>query len=232
MAPELVQEQPYNHTADLWSLGVILYELFVGQPPFYTNSIYTLIHHIVRVSRTSSEPNTFSLLLLKSCASSVLEASDLRNMCKLFSSTQQRSYDSEKLTLQPCAGPFSLRSPFAAFSFCVAPDFVVFLRQDPVKYPDNMSSAFKSFLKGLLNKTPNQRLTWPHLLEHPFVRETPEERSARVIFKLSQSSWLLNERQKTLRTCFDKRVQCFRSILIVCQPFELELHLPHFAKTE
>lgn len=98
MAPELVQEQPYNHTVgvrasvlccttcytvslpsiqdsahearnqplssqvrkilqndrhmcmqvDLWSLGVILYELFVGQPPFYTNSIYSLIHHIVR----------------------------------------------------------------------------------------------------------------------------------------------------------------------------------------
>lgn len=25
MAPEVVQEQPYTHTADLWSLGVILY---------------------------------------------------------------------------------------------------------------------------------------------------------------------------------------------------------------
>ena len=48
MAPELVQEQPYNHTVDLWSLGVILYELFVGQPPFYTNSIYSLIQKIVR----------------------------------------------------------------------------------------------------------------------------------------------------------------------------------------
>lgn len=48
MAPELVQEQPYDHSADLWSLGVILYELVVGQPPFYTNSIYSLIHHIVR----------------------------------------------------------------------------------------------------------------------------------------------------------------------------------------
>lgn len=48
MSPELVKEQPYDATADLWSLGVILYELYVGQPPFYTNSIYSLINHIVK----------------------------------------------------------------------------------------------------------------------------------------------------------------------------------------
>ena len=92
MAPELVQEQPYNHTVDLWSLGVILYELFVGQPPFYTNSIYSLIQKIVR---------------------------------------------------------------------------------DQIKWPENISPAFKSFLKGLLNKKPAERLTWPALLDHPFVREDP-----------------------------------------------------------
>ncbi|CAL5037407.1 unnamed protein product [Urochloa decumbens] len=96
MAPELVREQPYNHTADLWSLGVILYELFVGQPPFYTNSVYALIRHIVK---------------------------------------------------------------------------------DPVKYPDNMSANFKSFLKGLLNKVPQNRLTWPALLEHPFVKDDSMELS-------------------------------------------------------
>ncbi|KAK3004965.1 hypothetical protein RJ639_018407 [Escallonia herrerae] len=98
MAPELVREQPYNHTADLWSLGVILYELFVGQPPFYTNSVYALVRHIIK---------------------------------------------------------------------------------DPVKYPDNMSTNFKSFLRGLLNKVPQNRLSWPALLEHPFVKETSEDAEAR-----------------------------------------------------
>ena len=91
MAPELVQEQPYNHTVDLWSLGVILYELFVGKPPFFTNSIYTLIQKIVR---------------------------------------------------------------------------------DPLTWPEDMSAEFKSFLRGLLNKRPSERLSWPALLEHPFVRKS------------------------------------------------------------
>jgi hypothetical protein len=70
----------------------------VGQPPFYTNSIYSLIHHIVK---------------------------------------------------------------------------------DPVKFPTNISPEFKSFLKGLLNKKPADRLGWPELLEHPFVRETSDERVLR-----------------------------------------------------
>jgi len=48
MAPELVKEQPYNNSVDLWSLGVILYELFVGQPPFFTNNIVSLIELIVK----------------------------------------------------------------------------------------------------------------------------------------------------------------------------------------
>ncbi|KAH7469282.1 Serine/threonine-protein kinase TIO [Phytophthora ramorum] len=99
MAPELVQEKPYNYTVDLWSLGVILYELAVGKPPFYTDRIVSLIQMIVR---------------------------------------------------------------------------------DDVKYPPTMSEDFQSFLRGLLNKDPAQRLKWPEILKHPFVQETPEQLEARL----------------------------------------------------
>lgn len=90
MSPELVEEKPYDHSTDLWSLGCILYELHTGAPPFYTNSIFQLVQLIVR---------------------------------------------------------------------------------DPVKWPDNMSQDCLSFLKGLLMKEPEKRLSWPDLLHHPFVAD-------------------------------------------------------------
>ncbi|KAM9846378.1 serine/threonine-protein kinase 36 [Aulostomus maculatus] len=90
MSPELVEEKPYDHTADLWALGCILYELHTGAPPFYTNSIFHLVQLIVK---------------------------------------------------------------------------------DPVKWPDTMSYNCTTFLKGLLTKDPEKRLSWPDLLQHPFVAD-------------------------------------------------------------
>ncbi|XP_054276261.1 serine/threonine-protein kinase fused-like [Macrosteles quadrilineatus] len=46
MAPELIEESPYDHNADLWSLGCIIYEMLVGAPPFTTNSILQLVRMI------------------------------------------------------------------------------------------------------------------------------------------------------------------------------------------
>ncbi|XP_032493170.1 serine/threonine-protein kinase 36 isoform X1 [Phocoena sinus] len=48
MSPELVEERPYDHTTDLWSVGCILYELAVGTPPFYTTSIFQLVSRILK----------------------------------------------------------------------------------------------------------------------------------------------------------------------------------------
>lgn len=39
MAPELVNRQPYNEKVDVWSLGVITYQLLSGKTPFESTSI-------------------------------------------------------------------------------------------------------------------------------------------------------------------------------------------------
>ncbi|XP_065580595.1 serine/threonine-protein kinase cst-1-like [Artemia franciscana] len=46
MAPEIIEEKPYDQGADLWSVGCILYELLVGAPPFCTGSLVQLVRKI------------------------------------------------------------------------------------------------------------------------------------------------------------------------------------------
>jgi serine/threonine kinase 38 len=36
IAPEVFSQNGYTHTVDYWSLGVILFEMILGYPPFYS----------------------------------------------------------------------------------------------------------------------------------------------------------------------------------------------------
>ncbi|XP_071450812.1 serine/threonine-protein kinase fused [Hetaerina americana] len=119
MAPELIDERPYDHNADLWSLGCIIYELLVGSPPFCTTSIL----HLVRLV---------------------------------------------------CHGA--------------------------INWPDFISETCKDFLQGLLQKDPKKRLTWPELLDHPFVKGrviiAENEEAFSLTLRLTTSQEMEKERQK------------------------------------
>ena len=42
MAPEIIKNREYNDKSDIWSLGVIIYELFTKRHPYYTDSRLSL----------------------------------------------------------------------------------------------------------------------------------------------------------------------------------------------
>jgi len=46
IAPEILAKKPYDFACDLWSLGVILYLLLSGQPPFKGNSNHEIFQEI------------------------------------------------------------------------------------------------------------------------------------------------------------------------------------------
>lgn len=77
MAPELIEELPYDHNADLWSLGCIIYELLVGAPPFCTGSIL----HLIRLIR--HEQIQWPTFLSGNCIS-FLRVCHSRNFFNLF----------------------------------------------------------------------------------------------------------------------------------------------------
>ena len=56
-----------------------------------------------------------------------------------------------------------------------------------------MSPEFKSFLQGLLNKTPSERLSWPELLQHPFIKETEQEKKERKVRTDLYNKWAARE---------------------------------------
>ncbi|XP_023556561.1 serine/threonine-protein kinase ULK4 isoform X2 [Octodon degus] len=47
MAPEIMRGADFSVTTDLWSLGCLLYEMFSGKPPFFSESIPELVEKIL-----------------------------------------------------------------------------------------------------------------------------------------------------------------------------------------
>lgn len=47
MAPEIYENERYNGSVDVWSTGILLYEMFHGHSPFGSKCVFKIYKNIV-----------------------------------------------------------------------------------------------------------------------------------------------------------------------------------------
>lgn len=52
IAPEVFQQDGYNESCDWWSLGVIMYEMLIGYPPFCSETPQETYHKVMNWEKT------------------------------------------------------------------------------------------------------------------------------------------------------------------------------------
>jgi len=62
VAPEILEQKPYKDACDFWSVGVVLFILLSGTPPFYDEDNFALFEKIKRCEYNFNAPswNTIS----------------------------------------------------------------------------------------------------------------------------------------------------------------------------
>lgn len=60
LSPEILSSHPYSYKCDIWSLGILLYELMMFKLPFEGQNIFQLQNNITKGIITSPPPNTYS----------------------------------------------------------------------------------------------------------------------------------------------------------------------------
>lgn len=82
MAPEIMKNKEYDSLVDIWSFGVILYELLTGSYPFYGNNLRILKENIEKGKYGLPK----DLLLSYSCI-------DLLNRCLQFDTKKRITHE-------------------------------------------------------------------------------------------------------------------------------------------
>jgi serine/threonine protein kinase len=55
-APEILMFKPYDHRCDFWSLGVVMFVMLSGMPPFFHKDKFRLFELIKNASYTFDDP--------------------------------------------------------------------------------------------------------------------------------------------------------------------------------
>ena len=90
MSPEQVREHPLNHQTDIYSLGVVMYQLLTGRLPFQASSNYNMVYQIC--NSTPPPPSTFRSDL-RSSLDAVVQRAMQKDLSARYQSWEEFSVD-------------------------------------------------------------------------------------------------------------------------------------------
>jgi len=107
LAPEIIVNEPYNESVDIWALGILIYEMLTGWAPWTDNNRKHLFDKIVNAPLELSHPNlshNAKDLLKKMLYKKVEER--LRNPIEIKKHPFFSSIDFNKLMMRAVKPPF------------------------------------------------------------------------------------------------------------------------------
>ncbi|KAJ7220493.1 kinase-like domain-containing protein [Mycena pura] len=160
IAPELLESQGYTKTVDWWTLGVLLYEMMTGLPPFYDENVNTMYQRILTDPLNfppdmSPEARTVMTGLLQRDPAKRLGAHGSDEIKKhLFFA----KIDWNRLLLKKYPPPFkpSVESVLDVANF--DPDFTNELPQDSVVADSALSETVQDQFRGFTYNPGNEHL--------------------------------------------------------------------------
>uniref|UniRef100_A0A1I8GGL6 non-specific serine/threonine protein kinase n=1 Tax=Macrostomum lignano TaxID=282301 RepID=A0A1I8GGL6_9PLAT len=125
IAPEVFTQQGYNKSVDFWSLGVIMYEMLIGFPPFCSNSPQETYKKVMAWKETLVFPAEIPIskqskdLILRLCSDAEHRLSDIDDV---KAQPFFQGVDWEHLRERPAAIPINVKSIDDTSNFDQFPD--------------------------------------------------------------------------------------------------------------
>ena len=109
MAPEILNSSPYASNSDLWSVGIVLYEMISGKPPYFAQNLEGLKKNIHEVSQFDMID---SLQVSYPCKELLFQLLDVNKSSRM---SWDEFFDHTWLSDQPASeNPFDEESPNTA----------------------------------------------------------------------------------------------------------------------
>jgi len=161
MSPEQVQGQTVDGRADIFALGVILYELLSGKKPFLGDNISTIVYKIVheeprRITEVNQDlPGGYELVIKKALAKNPEEryqtcqemVSDLENSEKILEQTLAYETEKAKVTSSEAKRKLGFVLALAFFGMAVVAGGAYLILSPKSKKPVQISQNLETLKK-------------------------------------------------------------------------------------